>query len=153
MCRTRSPGHAAPVKETTFLTKDVFNERSGNRVDAPSVLVVDDEPGLLKLFGSLVERVGYRTLRARSGKEALAILETERPDLVILDLAMPQVSGFDVLRHIRSTPHLEHIKVMILTARPNKVTEIETLGIQAWLTKPVMPHDFIDALEKVLPPR
>ena len=133
-----------------LLTNQGGGNGKGERVIAPVVLVVDDEPGLLRLFSGLAERQGCETLTARGGVAALDLLDETTPDVIVLDLAMPDVSGFDVLRHIRQTPRLDHMKVMILTARPNKLPEIETLGIDAWVTKPIMPGDFLDALNELL---
>lgn len=116
----------------------------------PLVLIADDEPGLLKLFSNLVQRLECEPLQAASGSEALDILDHETPDLLVLDLAMPRVSGFDVLRHVRGIPRLDMMKVLILTARPNLVPEIEALGIDSWLAKPVMPNDFLDAVAQIL---
>jgi len=119
-------------------------------VSVPLVLIVDDEPGLLRLFAGLVQRLNCDTVVANSGVEALDVLDRETPDLLILDLAMPEVSGFDVLHYVRSIPRLDAMKVMILTARPNMVTEIEGLGIDCWVAKPVMPNDFLDIVGDVL---
>ncbi len=119
-------------------------------MSVPLVLVVDDEPGLLRLFTGLVRRLNCDTIAAESGVMALDILDQETPDLLILDLAMPEVSGFDVLQYVRSIPRLSAMKVMILTARPNMVVEIEGLGIDCWVAKPVMPNDFLDIVDEIL---
>jgi len=119
-------------------------------VSDPVVLIVDDEPGMLKLFADLVERLDCEVLRADGGAVAMEILDQETPDLLILDLAMPEVSGFDVLRYVRSVPRLAAMKVMILTARPSTIPEAGVLGIDYWVTKPVLPSDFIDAVAQAL---
>lgn len=116
----------------------------------PLVLIVDDDPGMLRLFSGLVERLGCQILQARGGAAALDILDEQTPDLLILDLAMPEVSGLDVLKYVRKLPDLASMRVMILTARPNIVPEVEALGIDAWVSKPVMPNDFLHAVEEVL---
>lgn len=116
----------------------------------PSVLVVDDEPGLLRLFSELVARLGVDTLPASGGTQAIEILQTETPDLMILDLAMPEVSGLDVLEYVRSQPRLDGMKVMILTARPYMVAEVEALGVDSWVSKPVMPSDFMNYVNAML---
>ncbi|NDJ75642.1 MAG: response regulator [Chloroflexi bacterium] len=116
----------------------------------PMVLIVDDEPGLLRLFSGLVERLNCRILQARNGSIAMDLLDQETPDLLILDLAMPEISGFDVLQYVRSIPRLDVMKVMILTARPNQVPEIEAMGIDCWVSKPVMPNDFLDIVQDLL---
>ncbi len=91
-----------------------------------------------------------RSKPALGGAAALAVLGDETPDLMILDLAMPEVTGLDVLRYVRDTPRLEHMKVMILTARPNMIPEVEAMGIDGWVTKPVGPRDFLEAVEAML---
>jgi two-component system response regulator AdeR len=119
-------------------------------VSVPVVLVVDDEPGLLGLFTRLLERLDCQAIAASGGAMALNILDQIKPDLLILDLAMPEVNGYQVLQYVRSIPRLNAMKVMILTARPNMVPEIEALGIDCWVSKPVMPHDFLDIVTRVL---
>ena len=116
----------------------------------PSVLVVDDEPGLLRLFSELVARLGVTTWQASGGIRAIEVLRKDTPDLMILDLAMPEVSGQDVLEYVRTQPHLDTMKVMILTARPYMIPEIEALGIDRWVSKPVMPLDFLDHVRDML---
>jgi DNA-binding response OmpR family regulator len=69
---------------------------------------------------------------------------------MILDLAMPEISGYDVLRYVRSVVRLDAMKVMILTARPNMVPEVEALGIDCWVSKPIMPNDFLAVVDEIL---
>ncbi len=128
----------------------VYSCRKLTIVSMPVVLIVDDEPGLLKLFVGLVKRLGCEAVPALSGEEALEILEQFTPDLLILDLAMPEISGADVLRYVRSQPSLDPMKVMILTARPGMVPEVEELGVDCWVTKPVMPNDFLATVNDIL---
>lgn len=120
------------------------------RVSTPLVLIIDDEPGLVRLFSSLIERINYTTIQADGGLAALTILDETTPNLMILDLAMPDVSGIEVLQHVRRIPRLNAMKIMILTARPNMVPEVEALGIDSWLTKPVMPNDFLAAVRELV---
>lgn len=127
----------------------MFRE-SGRTVTVPLVLIVDDEPGLLRLFAGLVGRLNCDAIPASGGGEAIDILSHETPDLMILDLAMPEVSGYQVLRYVRSVPRLENMKVMILTARPHMVPEVEALGIDCWVSKPIMPNDFLDIVDQML---
>jgi CheY-like chemotaxis protein len=121
-----------------------------NAVFTPLVLIVEDEPGLLRLFSNLVERLDCRTLQAEGGTMALDILDQQTPDLLILDLAMPDVSGTDVLRYVRSIPRLDRMQVMIFTARPNMIADIEDMGIDRWVSKPINPRDFLDVVEEML---
>lgn len=119
-------------------------------VSVPLILIVDDEPGLLRLFSSLIERLNCEIIQANGGALALDILDEVTPNLLILDLAMPEVSGYDVLQYVRSIPRLDRMKVMILTARPNMVPEVEALGIDCWVAKPVMPSDFLAIVDEIL---
>ncbi len=128
----------------------VKREENWNVAAAPQILIVDDEPGLIKLFSSLIKRMNCQSLQAIGGAAALDILSRETPDVLILDLAMPHISGFDVLQYVRATPRLNAMKVIILTARPNMVYEVEELGISCWLSKPITPRDFISAVEEVM---
>lgn len=111
----------------------------------PVVLVVDDEIGLLDLFSDLVERVGYETIRAESGQVALDVLDQFTPDLMILDLAMPGISGIDVLHVVQHEPRLDSMKVMVLTAL-GFTTDMEAVEerVQRWLKRPIMPQDFME---------
>ena len=117
----------------------------------PLVLVVDNEKGLLILFSSLVQRMGYEVLQAESGMAALAILEQQTPDLMILDLAMPEMTGFDVLREVITMPHLNRLPVMVLTATSfGPAPEDVKHRIGAWVTKPVHPETFNATVRELL---
>src|SRR5690554_737915 len=122
------------------------SDASGNSV----VLIVDDEPGLLQLFAGLMARLPCSVLTAESGEDAIAILNDTTPDLLILDLAMPGISGYDVLQHVRGINRLDSMTVMILTARPHFVPEVEALGIDYWVSKPILPRDFLEIVRDVL---
>ena len=82
-----------------------------------TVLVVDDDPGILDMHSRLVEQTGRRALTARNGREALAVIEQQIPDLILLDLTMPEMDGFAVLEELRSRESMRDIPVIILTAR------------------------------------
>lgn len=116
----------------------------------PVVLIVDDELGLLNLFAGLIAQLNCKVIPASSGAMAINVLAKETPDLLILDLAMPDIDGFEVMRYVRTVPRLDVMKVMILTARPHLLPEIEPLGIDCWLTKPVLPRDFLGVIETML---
>lgn len=127
-----------------------MSEQDSSAQRKPMVLIVDDEPGLLQLFAGLIARLSCTVLTGLSGDEAIEVLDRETPDLLILDLAMPGVSGIDVLRHVRAIPRLGGMTVMILTARPNLVPEVEALGIDYWVSKPILPRDFLEIVRDVL---
>jgi CheY-like chemotaxis protein len=117
----------------------------------PLVLVVDNEEGLLILFSSLAQRLGYQVLQADSGMAALEILEQQTPDLMILDLAMPEMTGFDVLREVIPMSHLDSMRVMVLTATSlGPAPEDVAFRIDEWVTKPVHPDAFKAAVRALV---
>ena len=109
------------------------------------ILIVDDEPDLLELVGYTLYGAGYQALTALSGEEALRKVETELPDLIILDVMMPGMSGLDVLRELRARPATAGLPVIILSARtqvPARIAGLEA-GADEYVDKPVAPKELI----------
>lgn len=102
-----------------------------------SVLVVDDDANIRKMIVAALRREGYRFLEASNGREALDLMRSEHPDVVVLDLMMPMVSGWDVLRERVNEPELSRIPVIIVSANrdPELASAIDK-GICAFLPKP-----------------
>ncbi len=107
------------------------------------ILVVDDEPDITALVAYHLARVGYRVSTAANGPEAIRLARTERPDLVILDLMLPGVSGYDVLAELRRLDDTRDVGVILLSARREEVDRIRglTLGADDYLTKPFSPAE------------
>jgi two-component system phosphate regulon response regulator PhoB len=107
------------------------------------ILVVDDEPDITALVAYHLARAGYRVSTAANGTEALKLARTERPDLIILDLMLPGVSGYDVLAELRRLDETRDVGVILLTARREEVDRIRglTLGADDYLTKPFSPAE------------
>ena len=105
---------------------------------AETILVVDDEPDLLELVRVNLVQAGYEVVTAETGNDALRALRRSAPDLVVLDLMLPDRSGTDVCREIRSDPDLAHLPVIMLTARSEEVDRIVgfELGADDYVTKP-----------------
>src|SRR5687767_7500348 len=80
------------------------------------VLVVDDEPDIVKLVAKIMESRGYRVTIAKDGEEALAAVQRDQPDVVVLDLNIPKLDGFEVCRRLKSADATKHIPVVMLTA-------------------------------------
>lgn len=119
----------------------------------PLVLIVDDEKGLLTLFERLVAHLGCDVMKTDNGRDALHILYGETPALLILDLAMPEISGFDVLRFVVREPRLDAMRVMISTAAdPGRAPEDVNGRIDSWITKPVLPTVFLQQVRAMLEP-
>jgi two-component system phosphate regulon response regulator PhoB len=110
---------------------------------AKRILVVDDEPDILELTRMSLVRDGYEVETAATGDEALASLRRGRPDLVVLDLMLPDRPGTDVCRSIRTTPELADVPVIMLTARGDEVDRIVgfELGADDYVTKPFSPRE------------
>ncbi len=115
------------------------------------IMIVDDERGLLQLFSGLIKRQGYNVVEASGGEAAIKILRDTTPDLLVLDLAMPKVSGRDVLVYINETPRLDTMKVMVLTALGPGAIQDEALDrTDRWLNKPVRPDIFLKHIQEML---
>lgn len=103
------------------------------------ILVVDDEPEALKLFGYALHRQGYEIIVAQNGQEGLALIKSQKPDLVVLDIMMPGMDGYEVCRRIRSDPETRALPVIMLTAKTetsDKLSGFEA-GADDYVSKPV----------------
>ena len=118
----------------------------------PTVLLVDDEPDLLELLQYALEKEGFRVLTARDGADALAITETEVPDLFVLDIMMPRMNGVELTERIRESARLRLVPILMLTARTEEEDEIAGLdaGADDYLPKPVSPRRFVSRVQAIL---
>jgi CheY-like chemotaxis protein len=98
---------------------------SASQDKSQTILVVDDDPGILDMHSRLVAQTGRRVITARNGREALAVVEQQTPDLILLDLMMPEMDGFEVLDELRARESTRDIPVIILTARILSDADIE----------------------------
>ena len=116
------------------------------------VLVVDDEPHIVALVAYHLAKAGYRVTTAANGTDALALANRERPALVVLDLMLPGMSGFDVLRKLRARDHTRDVAVLMLTARRDEPDRIEglSLGADDYLTKPFSPQELVLRVKAIL---
>ncbi|MEO8194588.1 MAG: response regulator transcription factor [Gemmatimonadales bacterium] len=116
------------------------------------VLVVDDEPHIVALVAYHLAKSGYRVSTATSGSDALALSSRERPSLVILDLMLPGMSGFEVIRKLRAGERTRDVAVLMLTARREEVDRIEglSLGADDYLTKPFSPQELVLRVKAIL---
>lgn len=116
------------------------------------ILVVDDEPDISAMVAYHLAREGYRVRTAATGTEGLEAIELERPDLVVLDLMLPEMSGLDLLRELRSRAELESLPVILLTARKEESDRVEglTLGADDYVSKPFSPQELVLRVGAVL---
>lgn len=121
-------------------------------VVADRVLVVDDEPEIVALVAYHLAKAGYRVSTAASGQDALDMARRERPALVVLDLMLPGMSGFEVLESLRSDDTTRDVAVLMLTARREEVDRIRglSLGADDYLTKPFSPQELVLRVAAIL---
>ena len=116
-----------------------------------SVLVVDDEPTIAEVVSRYLERAGYRTRTAGDGARALAMIGSQRPDLVVLDLMLPGIDGLEVMRRLRHSEH-EPICVILLTAKGEEADRVIglRLGADDYVVKPFSPLELVARVDAVL---
>ncbi len=114
-----------------------------------TVLVAEDEPDIRRLLEIMLTRAGFRAIIAANGREALDLFEAERPELVILDVAMPELGGWDVLIHIRQT---SEARVLMLSARGLETDQVRglNLGADDYMTKPFNNNQLISRVRALL---
>ncbi len=139
------------------LGEGVASRMCGDRssqVDAAKakILVCDDDPLLLELMDFRLQAKGYAVVKAKDGAEALEMVRSERPDLVVLDAMMPRTDGFEVLARIKSDPQHSEIPVIMLTARKTEKDIVSALekGADDYLVKPFIPEELLARLSRLL---
>jgi DNA-binding response OmpR family regulator len=112
------------------------------------VLIADDEPNIVTALDFLLRRSGYDVRVASTGEEALALVESYGPDVVLLDIMMPQKSGYEVCQRMRERPEWRHIKIVMLSAkgREAEVSKGLSLGADLYITKPFSTEELIAAI-------
>lgn len=116
------------------------------------LLIADDEELLVELLEFQLQQAGFETVSAPDGEVALDLAWKEKPDLIILDCMMPVFDGFEVLRHLKSTPELRHIPVVMLTARRTDADISSGLeqGAADYVVKPFSPVELLARVKKAL---
>ncbi len=117
-----------------------------------TVMIVEDNELNMKLFHDLLEANGYRTIQTRNGTEALALAREHHPDLILMDIQLPEVSGLDVTRWIKEDETIRHIPIIAVTAFAMKGDEerIRAGGCEAYLSKPISVMKFIETVRHFL---
>ncbi len=116
------------------------------------ILVVEDEESLLKLESILLSSKGYSVTGVMDGRSALEEVRTNKPDLVILDIMLPEIDGFEVCRQIKEDPAVSHIPVLLLTAKKNTqdMARGREVGCDAYITKPFKSAKVLDMVQELL---
>ena len=119
----------------------------------PKILCVEDEAGMLDLLRLILESAGYTFVGARDGQEGLDAMVREQPDLILLDLMLPEVPGAEVLLRKKQNPAIQHIPVIAVTAMSSPFDQmmwIHRTEIKVYVTKPFMRKQLLSAIEQVL---
>lgn len=121
------------------------------------ILITDDDPDILENLLTILGSQPYRLATARDGRQCLALIKQERPDLLILDLLMPRMDGWGVIRELRSDPQYADLPIMVLTTviedASRRRYELEVgldMDVQDYVQKPAKPAELIQRVEKLL---
>jgi DNA-binding response OmpR family regulator len=116
------------------------------------VLIVDDEPNIVISVEFLMRREGFEVLVARDGEEGLARIQADRPDLVVLDVMMPKLDGFEVCKAVRADPTLAGVRILMLTAkgRAAEISKGLSLGADAYIPKPFATRELVAKVKELL---
>lgn len=119
---------------------------------AKTVLICDDEPYIIEAISYLVEKAGYHCIQARDGAEALARVRAERPSLIIVDVGMPGMTGFELCERLRAEPAHADVRIVILTAFGQAMDECKAyeVGADVFMRKPFSPHELREMLHQML---
>lgn len=118
---------------------------------AKKILIVDDEPDMMSIARFRLEKAGYKVISAVNGREALEMTAKEQPDLVLLDLKLPLLSGTDVCLQLRKYDKLKNIPVILFTASTDKITDkVMACGAQDYIIKPFNAEELIGKIKKLI---
>ena len=119
---------------------------------AKKILIVEDNELNMKLFNDLLEANGYEIIQTRNGLEALELVKTHLPDLILMDIQLPEVSGLEVTKWIKENDEVKHIPVIAVTAFAMKGDEerIRQGGCEAYISKPISVGSFVQTIKHYL---
>jgi len=117
-----------------------------------TVLIIEDEEDAAELFSEMMRVSGFRVLKTSKSKPAISMMTEDKPDLVLLDIMMPEISGLEILREMRRDPNLSDVPVIVLTAKsmPADIKNGMEAGASTYITKPVGFQELKEAVERTL---
>lgn len=121
--------------------------------DRRKVVCIEDEPEMIDLVKLILGRKGFQVVGANGGREGLALIERERPNLVLLDLMMPDMDGWEVYQQMKAREDMKTIPVIIVTAKAQSIDRVLGLHIAKvddYITKPFGPQELLESVERVL---
>ncbi len=117
------------------------------------ILCIEDEPQMIDLITLILETKGYTVIGAEGGQQGLEMMRSEKPDLILLDLMMPEMDGGDVFHHMKEEVELRNIPVIVVTAKAapiDKVLWMNVARVDDYVTKPFGPGDLVKSVQNVL---
>ena len=116
------------------------------------ILIVDDEPNIVISLEFLMKREGFEVAVARDGEEGLQAIRSQRPDLVVLDVMMPKLNGFEVCEAVRADRDLDEVRILMLTAKGREAEMKKGLGLgaDAYVSKPFSTHALVEKVNALL---
>ncbi len=120
-----------------------------------TVLVVDDDPLILRVVATVLDLEEFEVVTARSGAEAVEVLRTSTPHVMVADIMMPEMDGFELCEHVRQDPRYARLPIILLTARDSDDDRRRgsEVGGDAYITKPFSPLELIDEIDRLLQER
>ena len=117
------------------------------------ILIVDDSPSQLLGIKRIVEKLGHETLTAEDGAAGVEVAKQEKPDLILMDVVMPNLNGFQATRTISKNPDTAHIPIVLVTTKDQETDKVWGMrqGAKAYVTKPIKEEELVKALEEFLP--
>jgi DNA-binding response OmpR family regulator len=120
---------------------------------AVRIVCIEDDPQIIELVRTILGRKGYQVIGAAGGQEGLTLVQVQRPDLILLDLMMPDLDGWEVYRRLKEDPLLAPVPVIVVTARAqdiDRVLGLHVAHVDDYLTKPFTPKQLTDSVERIL---
>jgi DNA-binding response OmpR family regulator len=117
-----------------------------------TILVVEDEPNIVESLSFLMKKAGFIVRVARDGNTAIRTIESEAPDLVLLDIMMPRRDGYEVCRTIRANPDWDHVRIIMLSAKGRDLDRRKglELGADDYITKPFSTREIVERVQEIL---
>jgi len=147
-----NPVQLAARRQQAFTRTTGMEVTSNVTAEAPMVMVVDDSITVRKITTRLLEREGYRVVTARDGVDALEQLKNERPAVMLIDIEMPRMDGFDLTRNVRGDPKTMDIPIIVISSRsaPKHRSRAAELGVNVYLGKPYEESDLLQQIAAFL---
>lgn len=120
--------------------------------DHRKIIYIEDDPEMIDLVGLILSRRGYEVKGAHGGRQGLELVRQDLPDLVLLDLMMPDMDGWDVYQQLKVSEATQHIPVIIITAKSQSIDRVLGLHIAKvddYISKPFRPQELLDSIDKV----